>query len=34
MSEFKQYQDMFNSLQEGVVVVKEQLVGPMEEISR
>ena len=34
MSEFKQFQDMFNSLQEGVLVVKELLTEPLGQLSK
>ena len=34
MSEFKQYQEMFNSLQEGVLVVKELISEPLGEICK
>jgi len=34
LSEFKQFQDMFNSLQEGVLVVKDLLTEPLGELSK
>lgn len=34
MSEFKQYQDMFNCLQEGILVIKEQLMEPLDGIAQ
>jgi hypothetical protein len=32
--ELKQYLDMFNSLQEGILVIKEKIIGPLEELDQ